>query len=74
MAQPRLLIAGELLAGAGAALEVENPYTERTLASAASASADEVEATVADRQRRRTVRRLQAVRPRTRGLVVSVQA
>ena len=45
--ETRLLIDGEQVAGEGAALDVENPYTETTLASVALPSAAQVEAAVA---------------------------
>ncbi len=43
----RLLIGGELVAGTGAALAVENPYTTETIATVDSASTEQVEAAVA---------------------------
>lgn len=45
--ETRLLINGELVAGDGAALSVENPFTETELAAVASASADQADAAVA---------------------------
>jgi acyl-CoA reductase-like NAD-dependent aldehyde dehydrogenase len=42
-----LLIGGERVAGAGLPLDVENPYTEATIASVASASDEQVNAAVA---------------------------
>ncbi|HET7444598.1 MAG TPA: aldehyde dehydrogenase family protein [Solirubrobacterales bacterium] len=45
--QTRLLIGGELVAGAGAPVAVENPYTTETIATVPSASAEQVEAAVA---------------------------
>ena len=42
-----LLIGGELLAGQGGEIEVENPYTEETVASLRGASAGQVDAAVA---------------------------
>ncbi len=42
-----LLIGGELTAGAGTPLAVENPYTTETIVTVNSASAEQVEATVA---------------------------
>jgi acyl-CoA reductase-like NAD-dependent aldehyde dehydrogenase len=41
-----LLIGGELVAGDGSALEVENPYTEKTFASVGSASDEQVDAAI----------------------------
>ncbi len=48
MADPetRLLIAGELLPGNGAPLEVENPYTEETIASVATADPEQLDAAI----------------------------
>ncbi|HUC00828.1 MAG TPA: aldehyde dehydrogenase family protein [Solirubrobacterales bacterium] len=43
----KLLIGGELVAGAGAPVAVENPYTTETIATVPSASAEQVEAAVA---------------------------
>jgi betaine-aldehyde dehydrogenase len=45
--ETRLLIDGELSAGAGAPLPVENPFTETQLAAPATASAEQIEAAVA---------------------------
>jgi betaine-aldehyde dehydrogenase len=45
--ETRLLIGGERVEGAGAALEVENPATEETLATVGVASAEQVDAAVA---------------------------
>ena len=42
-----LLIGGESVAGAGEPLEVENPYTEQTLASVAAASSEQTDAAIA---------------------------
>ncbi len=47
MTDAQLLIGGERAAGTGAALAVENPYTEETLASVGSASEEQVDAAVA---------------------------
>ena len=43
----RLLIGGELVAGDGEALAVENPFTTETLARVGAASAEQVDAAVA---------------------------
>lgn len=45
--ETRLLIGGELVAGDGAALDVENPFSEGTVASFATPSDEQVEAAVA---------------------------
>jgi betaine-aldehyde dehydrogenase len=45
--ETRLLIRGEQVPGAGPPLEVENPYTEKALASVALPSADQVDAALA---------------------------
>ncbi|MFI5027748.1 MAG: aldehyde dehydrogenase family protein [Solirubrobacterales bacterium] len=45
--QRNLLIGGEMVAGGGAALAVENPYTTETIAELAVASPDQVDAAVA---------------------------
>jgi acyl-CoA reductase-like NAD-dependent aldehyde dehydrogenase len=45
--EARLLIGGEHVAGAGAGLEVENPYTEAALASVALPSAEQVDSAIA---------------------------
>jgi aminobutyraldehyde dehydrogenase len=45
--ETRLLIGGELVAGDGPALEVENPYTEESFARVGSASPAQVDAAVA---------------------------
>jgi acyl-CoA reductase-like NAD-dependent aldehyde dehydrogenase len=45
--ETRLLIGGELAAGAGAPLAVENPYTTETIVTVNSASPEQVEAAVA---------------------------
>jgi acyl-CoA reductase-like NAD-dependent aldehyde dehydrogenase len=45
-ADTRQLIAGERVAGDGPVLEVENPYTEETIASAGSASPEQLDAAV----------------------------
>jgi acyl-CoA reductase-like NAD-dependent aldehyde dehydrogenase len=44
--ETRLLIAGEQAAGAGAPLDVENPYTETTVASVALPSPEQVDAAI----------------------------
>jgi acyl-CoA reductase-like NAD-dependent aldehyde dehydrogenase len=44
--ETRLLIGGEQVAGTGSALEVENPFTEATLASVALPSDDQVDAAI----------------------------
>jgi acyl-CoA reductase-like NAD-dependent aldehyde dehydrogenase len=44
--ETRLLIGGEQVAGAGGSLEVENPYTESTLATVALPSPEQVDAAV----------------------------
>ena len=46
-----LLIDGESVGGAGAALEVENPYTERSLAQVAGASPEQTQAAIAAARR-----------------------
>jgi betaine-aldehyde dehydrogenase len=45
--ETRLLIGGELLAGEGKALTVENPATEEEVASVATASSEQIEAAIA---------------------------
>lgn len=45
--ETRLLIGGELVAGTGAPLDVENPYTEEAIATVGSASAQELDAAIA---------------------------
>ncbi|HKT82530.1 MAG TPA: aldehyde dehydrogenase family protein, partial [Solirubrobacterales bacterium] len=45
--ETRLLIGGELVAGTGAPVAVENPYTTETIVEVNSASAEQVEAVVA---------------------------
>ncbi|MEA2482047.1 MAG: hypothetical protein QOJ07_3969 [Thermoleophilaceae bacterium] len=45
--ETRLLIAGQLVAGDGAAFEVENPYDESVLATARQASAEQTDAAIA---------------------------
>ena len=52
MTETRLLIGGEQVAGEGEALEVENPYTEETIAPVAAPSAEQVDAAIAPRARR----------------------
>ena len=47
MSEHQLLIGGELVAGDGAPLEVENPYSEETVASVGGASPEQVDAAVA---------------------------
>ena len=47
-----LLIDGELVAGAGPALPVENPFTTETIVEVGAASAEQVDAAVAARLRR----------------------
>ncbi|MFW1461781.1 aldehyde dehydrogenase family protein, partial [Vibrio parahaemolyticus] len=42
-----MLIGAERVAGTGDALDVENPYTEETLETIGSASADQVDAALA---------------------------
>jgi acyl-CoA reductase-like NAD-dependent aldehyde dehydrogenase len=44
MSDARLLIGGERAAGTGAALKVENPYTEGTIAALGGASEEQVDA------------------------------
>jgi acyl-CoA reductase-like NAD-dependent aldehyde dehydrogenase len=44
--ETRLLIAGELVAGDGAPLSVENPFTEQEVASLAAASDAQIDAAV----------------------------
>jgi acyl-CoA reductase-like NAD-dependent aldehyde dehydrogenase len=48
----RLLTGGERAAGSGAALAVENPYTEHTLETIGSASAEQIDAAVRAGSRR----------------------
>jgi acyl-CoA reductase-like NAD-dependent aldehyde dehydrogenase len=45
--ETRLLIGGELLAGEGEPLAVENPYSEETIATVGSASDDQLDAAIA---------------------------
>src|SRR5690606_18959679 len=45
--ETRLLIGGELVAATGTPLDVENPYTEETIATVASASQNELDAAIA---------------------------
>ncbi len=45
--ETRMLIGGELVAGSGTTLEVENPYTEETIASVATASDEQIDAAIA---------------------------
>jgi acyl-CoA reductase-like NAD-dependent aldehyde dehydrogenase len=45
--ETRLLIAGEQVAGEGPGLDVENPYTQTTLATVALPSAEQVDAAIA---------------------------
>jgi acyl-CoA reductase-like NAD-dependent aldehyde dehydrogenase len=45
--ETRLLIDGKQVAGTGESLEVENPYTEETLASVGTASGEQVDAAIA---------------------------
>ena len=45
--ETRLLIGGDQVAGDGAPLAVENPYTESTLATVALPSAEQVDAAIA---------------------------
>lgn len=45
--ETRLLIGGEGVAGQGAPLEVENPYTEETIASVGTPSAEQIDAAIA---------------------------
>jgi acyl-CoA reductase-like NAD-dependent aldehyde dehydrogenase len=47
MAETRLWIAGEHVAGDGEVLEVENPFTEETIATVGAASADQVGGAIA---------------------------
>ena len=47
MSERSLLIGGELAAGEGSPLGVENPYTEETLATVGSASPEQLEAAIA---------------------------
>jgi betaine-aldehyde dehydrogenase len=49
--ETRLLIGGELVEGEGAGLEVENPATEQTVVTVASASASQLDAAVAAARR-----------------------
>ncbi len=51
MTETRLLIAGEQVAGDGEALEVENPYTEETIASVALPSAEQLDDAIAAARR-----------------------
>src|SRR5512147_2709450 len=44
--ETRLLIEGELVPGNGAPLEVENPYTEETIASVATADPEQLDAAI----------------------------
>ncbi len=44
MSDARLLTGGERAAGMGAALEVENPYTERSIQTVGCASEEQVDA------------------------------
>ena len=46
-AQARLLIGGEQVAGTGDRLDVENPYTEETIATVGAASPEQVDAAIA---------------------------
>ena len=45
--ETRLLIAGEQVAGEGPGLDVENPYTQATLATVALPSGEQVDAAIA---------------------------
>jgi aminobutyraldehyde dehydrogenase len=45
--ETRLLIAGELVAGEGGPIEVENPFTEQRFARVAQPSAEQVDAAIA---------------------------
>src|SRR3954453_10552554 len=45
--ESRMLINGELVAGNGAALDVENPYTEEAVASVGTADPEQLDAAVA---------------------------
>jgi betaine-aldehyde dehydrogenase len=45
--ETRLLIGGELVAGEGSPLAVENPFTEETVATVSSASAEQIDAAIA---------------------------
>jgi acyl-CoA reductase-like NAD-dependent aldehyde dehydrogenase len=45
--ETRLLIAGERVAGEGPGLDVENPYTQTTLATVALPSSEQVDAAIA---------------------------
>ena len=47
MTETRLLIGGEQVAGTGDPLEVENPYSEETIASVALPSTEQVDAAIA---------------------------
>ncbi len=47
MTDNRLLIGGELAAGAGTPIEVENPYTTETIATVGSASPEQLDAAIA---------------------------
>ena len=47
MTETRLLIGGEQVTGAGDPLEVENPYSEETIASVALPSTEQVDAAIA---------------------------
>jgi acyl-CoA reductase-like NAD-dependent aldehyde dehydrogenase len=51
MSDARLLIGGERAAGTGAALKVENPYTEGTIAALGGASEEQVDAALAAARR-----------------------
>ena len=42
--ETRLMIGGERVAGDGDAIEVENPYTEQTIASVATPSPEQLDA------------------------------
>ena len=44
--ETRLLIAGEQVAGEGPGLDVENPYTQTTLATVALPSSEQVDAAI----------------------------
>ncbi len=47
MSPSQMSIGGQRVAGVGAGLEVENPYTEQMIEAVQSASPDQVEAAVA---------------------------
>ena len=49
--ETRLLIGGEQVAGDGAAIEVENPFTEETIATVGAPSAEQLDAAIARRPR-----------------------